>query len=121
MLTKSQFFHSTKSSNELHSDLKIIKNWEFQWKMYFYPDPLKQANGVFFSKNSNVIDYPDLAFNNHILHKAFLRKHFGLILDDKLNFKEHMKITQCDAKKDIGISRKLHHSLREKFPNTDQK
>ena len=36
-----------------------------------------------------LINHPDLVFNN-IVHKAWMQKHFGLILDDKPNFKEHI-------------------------------
>ena len=58
--------------------------------MSFNPDHLKQATEVRFSKKSNVINHPDLVFNNNIVHKAWMQKHFGLILDDKPNFKEHI-------------------------------
>ena len=51
---------------------------------------LKQATEVRFSKISNVIDHPDLVFNNNIVHKTSLHKHLGLILHDELVFKEHM-------------------------------
>ena len=79
----------TKSSNELNSNLKVINNWAFFWKMSFNPDHLKQATEVRFSEKSNAINHPDLVFNN-IVHKAWMQKHFGLILDDKPNFKEYI-------------------------------
>ena len=34
------------SKNTLNPDLEIIKNWAYQWKMQFNPDPKKQANEV---------------------------------------------------------------------------
>ena len=35
---------------ELNSDLSRIKQWAFQWKMSFNPDPNKQAQEVIFSR-----------------------------------------------------------------------
>ena len=35
---------------EINSDLSKIKQWAFQWKMSFNPDPNKQAQEVFFSR-----------------------------------------------------------------------
>ena len=36
---------------ELNSDLSRIKQWAFQWKMSFNPDPKKQAQEVIFLEN----------------------------------------------------------------------
>ena len=58
--------------------------------MSFNPDHLKQVTKIRFYKKSNVIDHPDLVFNNNIVHKASLQKHFGLIREEKLNFKENI-------------------------------
>ena len=53
-------------------------------------DHLKQATEIRFSKNPNAIDHPDLSFNENTFNKASSQKHLGIILDDKLNFKEHI-------------------------------
>ena len=37
----------------LNSDLKIISDWAFQWKMRFNPYPNKQANEVVFSRKKS--------------------------------------------------------------------
>ena len=34
----------------LNNDLQALSNWAFQWKMQFNPDPIKQAQEVYFSK-----------------------------------------------------------------------
>ena len=39
----------TISTNNLNHDLDIIKQWAYQWKMEFNPDPTKQATEVLFS------------------------------------------------------------------------
>ena len=33
----------TLSGFELNSDLKVIENWAYEWKMLFNPDPNKQV------------------------------------------------------------------------------
>ena len=38
----------TRSSQILNRDLCTIKNWAYQWKMAFNPDPSKQATEVIF-------------------------------------------------------------------------
>ena len=58
--------------------------------MSFNLDLLKQATEVHFAKKSNVIDHPNLVFNNNIVHKISSYNHLELILDDKLIFKEHI-------------------------------
>ena len=41
------------SQNNLNSDLKKISEWAHQWKMFFNPDPRKQAAEVHFSRKLN--------------------------------------------------------------------
>ena len=69
---------------------------------------MKQAAEVGFYKKSNATDCLDLVFNNNIVRKALPQKHFGLILDDKINLKEYIEKTPCKTKKGIGILRKLY-------------
>ena len=69
---------------------------------------MKQAAEVDFYKKSNATDCLDLVFNNNIVRKALPQKHFGLILDDKINLKEHIEKTPCKTKKGIEILRKLY-------------
>ena len=74
---------------ELNSDLKVIENWAYQWKMLFNPDPNKQAIGMLFSRNRADQNLPPLFFNNvHVgLVSVSDHKHLGTILDCKLLFK----------------------------------
>ena len=37
------------SAAELNHDLELIREWAYQWKMEFNPDPTKQATEVLFS------------------------------------------------------------------------
>ena len=38
------------TASELNEDLECIRNWAYQWKMLFNPDPNKQAVEILFSK-----------------------------------------------------------------------
>ena len=77
----------------------------------FQSRPFETSYWNHFSKKSDVIDHPDLVFNSNIFHKAPSQKHLQLILNDKLNIKEHINKKHCKTKKGIGILRKLHHFI----------
>ena len=50
----------TLSAFELNSDLKVIENWAYQWKMLVNPDPNKQAIGMLFSLKRVDQNHPPL-------------------------------------------------------------
>ena len=56
----------TKSGIDLNQDLSTIKNWAFQWKMTFNPDPKKQATEVIFSHKTKPVNHPPLYFNDFL-------------------------------------------------------
>ena len=68
---------------DLNQDLSTIKNWAFQWKMTFNPDPKKQATEVIFSHKTKPVNHPPLYFNDSIVVTSPIQKHLGLILDKK--------------------------------------
>ena len=41
------------SASRLNNDLVKIRDWAFNWKMSFNPDPTKQAKEVIFSKKNS--------------------------------------------------------------------
>ena len=55
---------ATQSSIELNQDLSTIKDWAFQWKMAFNPDPNKQATEVIFSHKKKPVNHPPLYLND---------------------------------------------------------
>ena len=67
----------------LNSDLKIISDWAFQWKMRFNPDPNKQANEVVFSRKKVEKQHVPLNFNDSLVNSVPKQKHLGLILDKR--------------------------------------
>ena len=75
--------------------------------MLFNPDRSKQAQEVIFSRKTLIQSHPVLTFSNSSVIKATLQKHLGLILDEKVNFKEHMKEKMSKAYKGIALLRKL--------------
>ena len=95
----------------LNRDLLKIQQWAFQWKMSFNPDPSKQAQEVIFSRKNNKPYHPDLVFNQVNIQRTQSQKHLGLILDEKLDFKEHVKVLMDKASKGISIIRKLRYLI----------
>ena len=82
------------SANVLNNDLLKIKNWEYQWKMGFNPDPSKQVEEVIFSCTIKKPSHPVLIFNNNQVTQTPYQKHLGLFLNEKLNFGEQL-VTSC--------------------------
>ena len=101
---------ANKSFENLSNDLFIISNWAYQWKMSFNPDRSKQAE-VIFSRKTSIQSHPVLTFDNSPVIKTTHHKHLGLILDEKLNFKEHLKEKMSKTYKGIAVLRKLQNII----------
>ena len=99
-----------KATNDLNNDLTKSTKWAFQWKMSFNPDIYKQAQKVIFSHKRYLASYPPLTFNNKPIAQTNSQKHFGMQLDKKLNFEEHLTKVESKVNKTIGI-RKLQNVL----------
>ena len=78
------------SANTLNNDLMLISKWVYNWKMLFNPNPSKPAQEVLFSWKKQVQIHPTISLNNIQVERAPYQKHLGLILDEKLNFKQHI-------------------------------
>ena len=102
------------SSIALNSDLRKIQQWAYQWKMAFNPDPSKQAQEVIFSRKHLQVNHPDLYFNGSIVEKTSSQKHLGVILDEKLSFKQHINYLLEKTTKCIGVLRKLGYFVPRK-------
>ena len=71
-------------------------------------DPTKQAQEVIFSSKSYSPKHPDLYFNIHsFISKSETQKHLGLKLDEKLNFKQHLRDKFAIVNGGIGMLTKL--------------
>ena len=90
----SLFSHvSNKSTSqcELNKDLQAISNWVLQWKLQFNPDPKKQAQEVYFLKKTNNVNLHPVSFNNLKVVTCSSQEHLGLVLDQQLNFNDHIQ------------------------------
>ena len=103
------------SVNNIHTNavtlsqgLNIITNCASQWKIIFNPDVSKQAQEVIFSRRIKKMLHPTLPSNNIPLSNSLFEKHFGLTLDIKLNFWEHIKQKNS---KTMGLLLKFHQVL----------
>ena len=99
------------SANILNSDLLLISKWAYNWKMFFNPDLSKPAQEVPFSRKTKIQIDSTKRFNNIQVERASHHKHLGVLLDEKLNLKQHIDTTVL---KGISVIKKLRHSLPRK-------
>ena len=102
------------SANILNNDLQSISRWAYNWKMLFNPDPTKPAQEVLFSRKKQNQIHPTISLNNVQVVKQPYQKHLGLVLDQKLNFKQHIDSAISKINKGISVIKKLRHSLPRK-------
>ena len=109
------FFTSISDPNatakQLCEDLDKIKEWTFQWKMNFNPDPSKQAQEVIFTRKVKKVLHPPILFNNNPVQQFSSQKHLGLILDTCLTFDEHIRVITSKFSKSKGLLQKLNKHL----------
>ena len=82
--------------------------------MLFNPDPKKPAQEVLFSRKNQIQNHLTISLNNVQVERTTYQKHLGVILDEKLNFKEHVDSTISKVNKGISLIKKLSHSLPRK-------
>ena len=71
--------------------------------MSFNTDPTKQAEQIIFSTKGSKVEHPATYFNGSEVEAVPPNKHNGLILNETLNFAEHIKEAIIKAR--IGIFR----------------
>ena len=79
--------------------------------MVFNPDPTKQAQEVLFSIKLRYQKHPGLYFNSLVVEKVKTQKHLALKLDEKLNFREHLKDKFAIVNKGNEMLKKLSNYL----------
>ena len=80
--------------------------------MNFNLDPTKQAQEVIFSWKLQSTNHPCLIYNRVSLTES--QKHLGIVLDFRLDSKEHLEIIFKKVSKAIGLLRKLQNLLPRK-------
>ena len=63
------------------------------------------------SHKSTMLNHPTIFFNETLIAHTSCQKHFGMHLDEKLNFNTHIKEKIAKANKGIGTVCKLAHVL----------
>ena len=99
------------TSQKLNKDLERVNLWANKWKIIFNPDPLKQPQGVIFSRKINKVYHLPLIFNNSTVQHILTQRYFGIHLDKELTFKRHINEKINKANKGIGIIRKIKNIL----------
>ena len=75
--------------------------------MLFNPDPTKPAQEVLFSRKKKTLNHPTLSLNNIQVKGASSQKHLVLILDEKLNFKQHIESAIVKINKGVAAIKNL--------------
>ena len=108
------FKDKNESANILNDDLLLISNWTYKWKMLFNPDPNKPAQELLLSRKSQIQNHSALSLNHIQVERSSYHKHLGVILDEKLNFKEHTNSVISKVDKGISVIKTLRHTLPRK-------
>ena len=90
------------SAAELNRDLDTIRQWAYQWKLEFNPDPNKKAIEIIFSCKRKKPNHLPLVFAGHPVLKEDHQKHLGLTFQPNLSFKKHLYEKMSKAKKALG-------------------
>ena len=98
-------------ANILNSDLLAISKWAFNWKMLFNPDPKKPAQEVLFSRKKQVQIHPTINLNNVEVERVPFQKNLGFMLDEKLNFRQHIDSAISKINTGIAVIKKLRYTL----------
>ena len=104
------------------NDEKVSK-WAFQWKMFFDPDPSKQAIEIYFAHKRDNKSYPSFMLNYTKVPPSTCQKHLGLILISKPDFNDYIgnKIIGIMKRFSLIVSRKSLPTICKSFvrPNLD--
>ena len=79
--------------------------------MLFNPDPEKPADEVIFSSKLNEETHLRVFYDNIEVSRAYSQKHLGLVLDNKLTFKKHIKDKLNKAYFGVGKIKRLRDIL----------
>ena len=78
------------SANTPNNNLILISKWAVNKTMLFNQDSSKPAQEILFSRKKQVQIRRTISLNNIQVERAPYKKHLGLILDEKRDFKQHI-------------------------------
>ena len=79
--------------------------------MQFNPNTSKQGKKVYFSKKANNVSSLPVTFNKTNAVTCYSQKELGLVLDQQLNFNDHIQSKMSKCYKMIGITKRLSVSI----------
>ena len=94
------------SGSILSNDLLLISKWAYNWKILFNPDPTKLAQEVIFSKKKKIQTHPMITLNNIQVEQVRYQKHLGILLGEKLNFKQYVDRAILKMNKGMSLIKK---------------
>ena len=68
-----------------------------------------------FSRKKKIQSHPEISLNNIPVERWSYQKRLGLILDEKLNFKQHVDNAISKINKGIAVIKKLRYRLPRKL------
>ena len=93
---------------KINSELQNLHQWCCVNKLSIYPSktniiiiPPKQTNAT--------IPHLHLTSNGSAINIADSAKHLGVVIDNELNFKQHIKILEGKVARSVGVLSKLKH------------
>ena len=93
----------------LQVDLDSINRWSLLWKLEFKAS--KSVDLTFRSVRSRPQVLPDLILGANVIPKKSLHRHLGVVLDEKLNFSDHIRILAQKYQKMVNPLRRLSSKL----------
>ena len=105
---------ANESATILNNDLLLISKWAFNWKMLFNSDRTKPAQEVIFSKNKKTQTHPIISLNNIQVEKVPYQKNLDILVNENLNFKQHVDSAILKMNKGISNMKRSRHSLPRK-------
>ena len=88
-----------RSTEELNSDLELLRLWSWQWKMHFNADKTEEV--IFSTKRDKPLHNP-LTLGTDDIDREMEHKHIGIVLDSKLSFQSHIREAILKARRGIG-------------------
>ena len=97
------FKDNNESGNEINNELLQIPKWAYNWNMLFNPDPNKPGQDDLFLRKNKAQVHPTINLNNIQAEKTSYQKHLGILLKEKLNFKQHIDNVIPKINKGISV------------------
>ena len=72
------------------TNLQSFSTWVYNWKMLFNSDSSKLAQEVLFFIKKKIQVHLTISLNNVHIERVSYHKHLGILLDEKLNFKQQI-------------------------------